>query len=179
MHTTIKNSAHDENSAHEHFMRSALAVARTGLDRGELPIGAIVVLNGQIIASAHTQEVEQKRLLVHADLLALEAADRLNPFPGNRRNCTLYVTGEPCLMCLGAAMSFFIGEVVYGHEMPSDGAVSLVQGWQRQESDFPSYRLPQIAGGVLRQEGIDLFKEYVKRHSSGATWNWAKTIAAL
>lgn len=173
MHTT------HENSVCERFIREALAVARQGLDCGEFPIGAVVVLNDQIIASAHTQEVTQGRLLVHADLLALEAADRLSPFPGKRRDCVLYITGEPCLMCLGAAMSFFIGEIVYGHEMPSDGAVSLVQKWQRPEEDFPNYRLPKIRGGVLRQEGIDLFKEYVVRHCSGAMWEWAKTVAAL
>lgn len=166
-------------TGHEHFMREALAVARTGLERGELPIGAVVVLNGGVIASAHTQEVAQGRLLVHADLLALEAADRLRPFPGRRRDAALYVTGEPCLMCLGAAMSFFIGEIVYGHEMPSDGAVALVQSWRRRERDFQNYRVPRITGGVLRQEGIDLFKEYVERHSSGAMWEWAKTVAAL
>jgi tRNA(adenine34) deaminase len=166
-------------SGHELFMREALTVARKGLDRGELPIGAVVVLKGQIIASAYTQEVTQDRLLVHADLLALEAADRLRPFPGKRGDAVLYVTGEPCLMCLGAAMSFFIGEIVYGHEMPSDGAVSLVQRWQRPEEDFPNYRLPKITGGVLRQDGIDLFKKYVARHSSGAMWEWARTVAAL
>ena len=166
-------------SGNELFMREALTVARKGLDRGELPIGAVVVLKGQIIASAYTQEVTQDRLLVHADLLALEAADRLRPFPGKRGDAVLYVTGEPCLMCLGAAMSFFIGEIVYGHEMPSDGAVSLVQRWQRPEEDFPNYRLPKITGGVLRQDGIDLFKKYVARHSSGAMWEWARTVAAL
>jgi len=109
----------------------------------------------------------------------LEAADKLSPFPGRRRDITLYVTGEPCLMCLGAAMSFFVGRIVYGHEIPSDGAVSLVSGWQRPLEDFPNYRFPEVRSGVLRQEGIDLFKEYVDRHSSGAMWEWAKTIAAL
>lgn len=164
---------------HERFMREALAVARLGLERGELPIGAIIVLNGQIIASDHTRERAEGRLLVHADLLALEAADRISPFPGQRRDARLYVTGEPCLMCLGAAMSFFLGEIVYGHESPGDGAVALVQRWQRREEDFPNYRLPKITGGVLRQEAIALFQEYVARHSSGAMWQWAKTIAAL
>ncbi len=179
MNTPHENAAFDENFVHERFMRSALAVARMGLDQGELPLGAVVVQGSQIIASAHTQEVGQNRLLVHADLLALEAADRLKPFPGSRRDCTLYVTGEPCLMCLGAAMSFFIGGIVYGHEMPSDGAVALVQQWQRDDAAFPSYRLPKITGGVLREEGIGLFKEYVMRHSSGAMWEWAKSVAAL
>jgi hypothetical protein len=76
-------------------------------------------------------------------------------------------------------MSFFLGEIYYGHECPGDGAVAVVQKWQRKEEDFPNYRVPRITGGILRQEGIDLFKEYVDRHSSGAMWEWAKTIAAL
>jgi tRNA(adenine34) deaminase len=167
------------NDRTTHFMRVALCVAREGLEKGELPIGAIVVLDEEIISTAYTQEKAQRRLLVHADLLALEAADTLKPFPGRRQDAKLFVTGEPCLMCLGAAMSFQIGELYYGHEMPSDGAVGLVQQWQRKEADFPNYRVPKIVGGILRNEAIALFKEYVARHSSGAMWEWAKTIARL
>lgn len=164
---------------HERFMREALKMARVGLEKGELPIGAVVVLNNEIIAAAHTMEKTEGRLLVHADLLALEAADRIKPFPGKRRDAVLYVTGEPCLMCMGAALSFFLGEIYYGHECPGDGAVAVVQQWQRKEADFPNYRVPKITGGLLRQEGIDLFKEYVARHTSGALWEWAGTIVAL
>src|SRR5688500_2253225 len=91
------------NDIHEQFMREALAVARAGLQKGELPIGAIVVVEGRIVASAHTMERGEGRFLVHADLLALEAADKLRPFPGKRREASLYVNLEPCLMCLGAA----------------------------------------------------------------------------
>jgi hypothetical protein len=76
-------------------------------------------------------------------------------------------------------MSFQISELYYGHEMPSDGAVGLVQQWQRKEADFPNYRVPKMVGGILRDEVIALFKEYVARHSSGAMWEWAKTIARL
>jgi tRNA(adenine34) deaminase len=167
------------HAIHERFMREALAVAREGLEKGELPIGAVVVLNGQILAAAHTRERAEGRFLVHADLLALEAADRLHPFPGKRREVQLYVNLEPCLMCLGAAMSFFLGEVYYGLESPGDGAVAVVQQWEKKHTDFPGYRVPHIQGGVLREETIALFGEYVARHSSGAMWEWAKTIAAL
>jgi tRNA(adenine34) deaminase len=165
--------------SNEYFMGCAPREATSGLDAGELPIGAVVVLDDEIIASAHTREVSEGRLLVHADLLALEAADRLKlPFEKRRRS-TLFVTGEPCLMCMGAAMSFFIGEIVYGHESPSDGAVALVTEWAPDPKLFPNYRIPNIVGGVLRVEAIDLVKEYVKRHTSGAMWEWAKTIAEL
>ncbi len=161
------------------FMRKALEVARAGLEQGELPIGAVIVQGNQIIASAHTQEKQQGRLLVHAELLALEAADSIKPFPGRRRDAQMFVTGEPCLMCLGAAMSFFLGEIYFGHEIPSDGAVSLVQQWKREEKDFPNYQVPRIEGGLLREESIALFQNYVVQHSSGAMWEWAKTIAGL
>jgi tRNA(adenine34) deaminase len=163
----------------EHFMREALKIARAGLESGELPIGAIVVLDGQIIASAYPKEKVEGRLLVHAELLALEEADQIKPFPGRRRDVTLFVTGEPCLMCLGAAMSFFLGKLYYGHGIPSDGAVSLVQQWTRKQEDFPNYQTPLIEGGLLREEGLGLFREYASRHSSGAIWEWAKTVATL
>ncbi len=162
-----------------HFMHEALLVARAGLDRGELPIGAVVVLGDRVIAAAHTAEREQGRLLVHAELLALGAADRLRPFPGKRAEARLFTTLEPCLMCLGAAMSFGVGEIHYALESPGDGAVALVRGWRRDEQAMPSYRLPGIHGGTLRQESIALFNEYVARHSSGGAWEWAKTITAL
>ena len=163
----------------ERFMQEALKVAAAGLAKGELPIGAVVVLNNQVIAAAHTMEKSQGRLLVHADLLALEAADRIQPFPGQRRDAKLFVNFEPCLMCLGAAMSFFLGEVYYGLESPGDGATALVQNWLRRDADFPAYRVPKIQGGFLRAETIALFQEYVAQHSSGPMWEWAKSLAAL
>jgi len=131
-------------------MREARRQAARGLEQGELPIGAVVVLEERILAAEHTREAAEGRLLVHADLLALEAADRLQPFPSRRRDAQLFVTLEPCLMCLGAAMSFFLGELYYGLESPGDGDGALVQGWQRREADFPAYRLPRLAGGLLR-----------------------------
>lgn len=162
-----------------HWMRQALAVAEAGLSQGELPIGAIVVLDNQIISSAYTREWAEQRLLVHADLLALSAADRLKPFPGKRRDAKLFVTLEPCLMCLGAAMSFYVGEVYYAVESPGDGAVALVEQWQRKAEDFPSYQVPAIVGGVLRSESIALFQEYTRRYTVGGMAAWARTIAAL
>src|SRR5207248_1482360 len=148
----------------ERFMREALRIAADGMEHGELPIGAVVVLNGEVIASAHTRERSEGRMLVHADLLALEAADRLRPFPGRRRDAQLYVNLEPCMMCLGAAMSFMLGEIYYGLESPGDGAARFAREWRRKEEDFPAYRLPRIEGGILRAESLALFREYVARH---------------
>src|SRR5262245_2334434 len=97
----------------EYFMRQALHQAEIGIENGEMPIGAVIVLNNQIIAASHTAEIAQKRLLVHAELLALEMADKLKPFPGKRRDVQLFTNLEPCLMCMGAAMSFFLGKIYF------------------------------------------------------------------
>ena len=158
-------------------MRQAIALAEEGLQQGELPIAALVVLDGKIIAQATTAEKRERRLLVHAELLALEAADKLKPFPGRRRHVQLYTTLEPCLMCLGAAMSFFLGEIYYALEAPSDGAVNLVTNCFQHSEDFANYQLPQIQGGILRNESKALFQKYVDMHSSGAMWEWARSLA--
>lgn len=82
-------------------------------------------------------------------------------------------------MCLGAAMSFYVGEVYYAVESPGDGAVALVEQWQRKEQDFPSYQIPAIMGGVLRSESIALFQAYTQRYTVGGMAAWTRTIAAL
>lgn len=161
------------------FMRETLQLAEEALNEGELPIAALVVLNGKIIAQGKTAEKKSRRLLVHAELEALQAADRLKPFPGRRSDAILYTNLEPCLMCLGAAMSFFIGKVVYAAESPTDGAIALVTTWQRQESGFAAYHLPQIEGGLLRSDSIALFQRYVAASPFGALRDWAKTVALL
>ncbi len=164
---------------HEYFMQRALKVARDAMGSGELPIGAVVVVNNEIIAASSTKEKAEGRWLVHAELLALEEADRIKPYPGKRRETRLYTTLEPCMMCMGAAMSFNIGEVFFALESPGDGAADLLERWARKEADMPSYRAPKVGGGLLRAESLLLFQEYVRLHSSGGLWEWAKTLAAL
>jgi tRNA(adenine34) deaminase len=153
----------------ERFMRQALALAQTGLEAGEMPIGAVVVVDGEIVAAEHTQERAAQRLLVHADLLALEAADRL--ISDRRQRATLYVNLEPCLMCLG-----------YGLESPTDGGVAAFERWdsERAADGMPGYALPQIRGGVLRDSSALLFRAYAARAERGS-WaaRWAQDVAGL
>lgn len=161
-------------------MRRTLSLAERALREGELPIAALVVLGGRVIARATTAERREGRLLVHAELLALEAADRLRPFPGRRRDAVLYTNLEPCPMCLGAATSFHVGAVVYALESPSDGAVELVRAWARDEAAMPSYRLPAMAGGVLREGSRALFRRHVERHPGGGPLvEWARSLGDL
>jgi tRNA(adenine34) deaminase len=157
-------------------MRQVLALAAQALDVGELPIAAMVFLDGEIIAQAYTSEKREKRFLGHAELVALEIADRQNLSYYQRTRAKLYTNLEPCMMCMGAAMSFFLGEIVYGLESSGDGAVELVRSWIRKEEDFPGYRVPEIRGGVLREDSLKLFEAYVDRHEPGPMRAWAETL---
>jgi tRNA(adenine34) deaminase len=173
---------------HRDPMRVTLGLAAWALEQGELPIAAQVVLDGgdqiAVIAWATTAERRQECRLVHAELLALEAADRLRPFPGRRGDAVLYTNLEPCPMCLCAAMSFGIGTVCYALESPSDGAVALFRGWRRDEEEMPGYRLPEIhgpetLGAALRDESIALFRRYADAQPPGPLRDWALTLARL
>ena len=163
----------------EYYMRQTLTLAAEALEVGEFPIAAIVVLDDSIVAQATTSEQRERRFLVHAELLALEEADKLRLSFEERRRARLYTNLEPCLMCMGAVMSFFLGEVYYGLESPGDGAVELVKGWVRREEDMPEYRLPRITGGLLREESVRLFEKYVALQAPGPMREWAETLTRL
>ena len=163
----------------ERFMSRALDVAAEGMARGEMPIGAVVVADGEVLAEAHTEERTQGRLLVHADLLALDLADRR--LQGRRERATLYVTLEPCLMCLGAAFTARIGRVVYGLASPSDGGCEAFIDWDRarQRESMPGYAIPVLEGGVLSSASAQLFAEYAATAPAGWARDWAAELAAF
>ncbi len=160
-------------------MRRALRVAEKGMACGEMPIGAVVAVDGEIVSEAHTEERARKRLLVHADLLALEAADRV--LGSERHRATLYVTLEPCLMCLGAAFTAKIGAVVWGLGSPSDGGVELFRWWDssRAREELPGYAIPVLRGGVLSEESAELFGCYADQSPSGWAREWAAGLAQM
>lgn len=160
----------------ERHMKHTLGLAAEALKLGELPIAAIVVLDDRIIGSATTAEHLEERLLVHAEQAALEQADRLRLSLSDRRRARLFTNLEPCLMCLGAAMSCFLGEIHHALESPGDGAVALVRSWVRAEDDLPQYRLPKFESGLLREESISLFEQYALLHPPGPTRDWAETL---
>jgi tRNA(adenine34) deaminase len=160
-------------------MRYVLSLAAEALEHDEFPIAAIVVLDGEIISQGSTTERREKRYLGHAELVALEKADKLNLSFDQRAKAVLFTNLEPCLMCMGAAMSFFLGEITYSLESPGDGAVDLVKSWIRKEEDIPGYQVPKITGGLLREESIRLFNQYVTRHEPGPMRDWAETLVKL
>lgn len=160
-------------------MQRALALAREALDRGELPIAAVIVLDDAVLCGAATSERADGRFLVHAELKALLAFDQLCLPVSQRRRAVLYTTLEPCLMCMGAVMSAFLGEVRYALASPADGAVGLLDRWVRAEADLPGYTLPRISATDDDEAARALFAAYVEQHRAqgGAMWRWARTLA--
>jgi len=163
----------------ESYLGQVLDLAAANLAHDELPIAALLVLDKEVIATASTSERRDERFLIHAELKVLLQADEMKLSFEQRSRTTLFTNLEPCLMCLGAAMSFFLGEIYYCLESPSDGAVDLVRNWVRREEDFPGYQVPKIHGGFLRQESIQLFREYVAGQPPGPRRDWAQTLARL
>ena len=104
----------------EFFMHQALAEARLALASGEIPIGAVVVLEGVVIGRGYNQTEQLRDVTAHAEMLALTAAAN---YLGNKylTHCTLYVTVEPCVMCAGASAWAQLGAVVFGTDEPKTG----------------------------------------------------------
>ena len=143
---------------HETFMRLALEQARFGLVAGEVPIGAVVVDGGTVIASAFNQPISAVDPTAHAEVVALRAAARAL---GNYRlvGATLYVTVEPCMMCVGALSHARVAEVVYGAPEPRMG--SLVSTLQGLESAGLHHRF-EVTAGVLEAECRELIQEFFR-----------------
>jgi tRNA(adenine34) deaminase len=110
---------------HEAFMQMALQEAQRGYDEEEVPVGAIVVHDGRVIASAHNQREQLKDPTAHAEMIAItQAAAALGDW--RLENCVLYVTLEPCPMCAGAILQSRIPGIVYGAGDPKAGAVDTL-----------------------------------------------------
>ncbi|MDO8931115.1 MAG: tRNA adenosine(34) deaminase TadA [Rhodocyclaceae bacterium] len=109
----------------EDFMRAALDLAREAATCGEVPVGAVVVLDGEIVGRGFNQPIGRNDPTAHAEVMALRDAGQRR---GNYRlpDCTLYVTLEPCAMCVGAMMHARIARVVFGARDPKTGAAGSV-----------------------------------------------------
>ena len=129
-------------------MRAALAEAKAGAKSGEVPVGAVVVAGGEIIARGHNRSETDNDPSAHAEIVALREAARKT---GNYRlaDATLYVTLEPCAMCMGALVQARIERLVFGAYDPKAGAA----GSAIDLSDSPSFNHRfEINGGVLAEE---------------------------
>jgi tRNA(adenine34) deaminase len=156
---------------------AALEVAEEGLAAGELPIGAVVAMGPEIIGRAFTQDTGQRRRLAHADLLAMIQADERTGWSPRPYPLLLAVNLEPCVMCMGAAMTLGITEVYFGAESPADGGARTAANWNPASTDMPGYAAPAVTGGIFREASLGLFRRYCQDAPESGFLRWAKTIA--
>jgi tRNA(adenine34) deaminase len=147
-------------------MGAALEQAALGLEAGELPIGAVAVADGEIVAQSYWQSGDG--LLAHPELLALQRA--------NRRGLTLVTTLEPCLLCMAAAMVAFADGVVFALESRTDGGTRIGDVWDPAAGSVAPYRFPTVEGGVRRDESLGLMREFLRREPTSRFARWAETL---
>lgn len=133
-----------------YFMHRALMEAQTAFDKGEVPIGAVIVINDQIIARGHNLTETLNDVTAHAEMQAITAASN---FLGGKylKDCTLYVTLEPCQMCAGALFWSQIARVVFGARDEQRGCINL---------KTKLHPKTQMVGGVLEEESSALIKRF-------------------
>ncbi len=143
---------------HEEGMRRALEEAARARAAGEVPVGAIVVLDGHEIGSGFNRPISAADPTAHAEIVALRAAARAI---GNYRlsGATLYVTVEPCLMCVGAMVHARVGLVVFGALEPKAGALLSVQ--RAHEAPGLNHHL-EVVGGVREEECRAAMQEFFR-----------------
>ena len=133
-----------------YFMRRALQEAQIALEKNEVPVGAVVVMQHKIIARGHNLAETLNDVTAHAEMQAFTAAA---DFLGGKylRECTLYVTLEPCQMCAGASYWTQIGKIVFG-------ASDLQRGYQHYKTTL--HPKTKVIGGVLEEECSTLLKRF-------------------
>lgn len=143
------------NSFNEEFMKRALTLAKEAAASGEVPVGAVIVRDGEIIAEGINRRESEKNALCHAEIEAVNNACRKLGgwrLPG----CELYVTLEPCPMCAGAIINSRIEKVYFGAYDKKAGSVrSLVRLF-----DFPYNHIPEVIGGIMEEECAGVLSDF-------------------
>jgi tRNA(adenine34) deaminase len=142
----------------EFFMRQALEEAQKSLKKKEVPVGAVLVFEKEIVSRAHNEPIAKNDPTAHAEIIVIRKAG------SKRKNyrlsgCDLYVTLEPCAMCLGAAVHARIRKLVFGALDPKSGAVESVMKFPL---DKMNHRV-EIAGGVLADECSKILRGFFKK----------------
>ena len=140
------------------YMRRALALANEALQRGEIPVGALIVnADGEIVSEGFNLRENEKNAVAHAEIIAIEKACEL--LGGWRlKGCTLYVTLEPCPMCAGAIVNSRIDRVVFGAYDMQAGCCGSVVNFNA----YPFNHAFEITGGVLEEECRNVLTEFFK-----------------
>ena len=142
---------------HELFMRQALELAARARDEGEVPIGAVVVVSGAVVGRGSNRPIRTQDPTAHAELVALrEAAAAARNY--RLTGAGLYVTVEPCLMCVGAIVHARVGTVVFGALDPKAGAVSSLL----DPNALPLNHRFTVVPGVLAEESAALLRDFFR-----------------
>jgi len=138
-------------------MRLALQEARKGAAKGEVPVGAVLVHDDEIIGQAHNQVIAQNDPTAHAEILAIKQACTIK---GNYRmpGSVLYVTLEPCAMCLGAIVQARVSQIVYGAHDPKSGAVESIMNFP---FDRTNHRV-LIRSGLMAEECGRILRDFFR-----------------
>ncbi|MDA9235029.1 nucleoside deaminase [Polaribacter sp.] len=133
-----------------YFMQKALQEAASAFDKGEVPVGVVIVLKDQIIARAHNLTETLNDVTAHAEMQAFTAAA---DFLGGKylKECTMYVTLEPCQMCAGASYWAQLGKIVYGASEPDRGFVNL---------KTKLHPKTKVVSGILEKECAQILKRF-------------------
>jgi tRNA(adenine34) deaminase len=144
---------------HDDFMRLAYFEAEAALAHGDVPVGAVIVHDGRVLAQAHNEREQRHDPTAHAEMLAISrAAEALGSW--RLDNCTLYVTLEPCPMCAGAIVQARVPTVVYGARDPKAGAAESLF---RLLDDPRLNHRSQIVAGVLAAECGNLLTDFFRQ----------------
>lgn len=142
---------------HGKYMEIALAEALEAAKEGEIPVGAVIVKDGEIIASAHNNREATGDATGHAEVLAIrKACEALGGW--HLEKCTLYVTLEPCPMCMGAIINSRLGKVVFGAKDAKAGACGSVIDLR----SYPLNHKPQVESGFMSEESLALLSGFFK-----------------
>ena len=142
---------------HDTYMRVALDEAKKAARVGEVPVGAVIVKDGEIIASAHNLRETTGDATAHAEILAIRDACKL--LGGwHLEKCTLYVTLEPCPMCMGAIVNSRLGNVIFGAKDAKAGACGSVIDLR----SYPLNHKPQVKSGFMSEESLALLSDFFK-----------------
>ena len=141
------------------YMQMALAEARKAYQRAEVPIGAVVVCNDQVVGRGFNLREQTQDPTSHAEMIALREA-AANEDSWRLEDCQLYVTLEPCPMCAGAILQSRIKRLVYGASDPKAGAVRSL--YQLLDDNRFNHQVEEVEAGVLEKESAQLLKDFFR-----------------
>ena len=141
-----------------YFMSLALRQARLSYEEGEVPVGAVITRNGEVVSVGRNRREYGKNALYHAEIEAInEACKKLGGW--RLWECEMYVTLEPCPMCAGAIVNARIKKVYFGAKDEKNGAVCSAM----KMFDYPFTHRPESEGGVMERECADILSEFFKK----------------